>query len=68
MQIGMFRSDTRVIETCADRIDLIDLSFVVLAEQAFHAMEDSFRSGCNRCCLFCCLHAQAGGFTADQPN
>ena len=64
----MFRTDTRVIKTCGDRIYWSNLAVFVLAEVRFHAMEDTNRTFCNCRCMFLCIDTATCRFTTDKAN
>ena len=62
----MLRSDSRIIETGGNRIDLIDLTVFILTEIRFHSMKDTDAARGHRSCVHPCLHAFSRRFTADE--
>ena len=64
----MFRTDSRVVKSGRNRINRCDLTVFVLAEQRFHAMENTGASFGNRGGMFRGINAKSGCFAADQGD
>ena len=64
----MFRSDSRIIQTCGNGIYRCDLTIFILTEIRFHSMEDSQFAGCNGSCCLCRIYATSCCLTSDQTD
>ena len=68
IEMCMFRSDSRIVQTCGNGIYRCDLAVFVLTEIGFHSVEDSKFSGCDSCCCLCCVYTTTCCLTSDQTN
>ena len=67
VQMGVLRPDTRIVEAGRNGIYFVDLPLVILAENRFHAVEDTDAAFGNRRGVEFRVDALAGSFAADEP-
>ncbi len=65
---SVLRPDAGIVQTGGDGVNRRDLAKLVLAEVAFHTVEDAQPTGGHRGRGLKGIHAPACGLTADQPN
>ena len=68
IKVCMFRSDTRVIQSCGNRVNRSNLSIFILTEVGLHTMEDAQTTGSNRSRCLCGIDTSSCCLTTDKTH